>query len=865
MVSLPWSNDDFVARGNGNDFISTGNGDDTIFADPGPLDSVGGDDTVYAGDDDDLVRAFGGDNVIYGGDGDDTLITADGDDFIDAGKGDDEDVQSGRGADTVYGGDGNDTLRGGEGDDFVDGGAGNDRVIGSSDDDTVIGGVGNDRVEGRDGNDSLDGGVGRDTLEGGADDDWLDGGDGNDTLLGETGNDLLLAGPGNDRYDGGAGDDTLSFVGGLGGVSVDLAAGTASGPETGTDTVIGIEHVFGGGGDDALTGDGGANRLDGGAGADTLLGAAGNDSLDGGPGDDIFVLPTGSGDDTLFFENGADRIDVTGRNFSWSGLQTRIEASGSDVLVDLGGGDSARLKSTTVGQVDVSDFIGLVSGLFGAIEPQLLLEMAQLSELAYEQPNLGGSLASLGWSLIEPAITSGSFNADGYFINDNAAAIVAVKDNMLTLSIRGADFPNVQDLVDASFNQNAYYALLQPLIDAALDFAGASTEIDTMVVTGHSLGGAMAAKFAADVGASPPEGLSFAIATFGSPGVNTVSANPLSMNMVEVFHTGDAIPSDPILGFLEQNGNPIPIGLETIGDSDSILGDTLFHYQFGLPDEHRLEQYVDSVTKITASTLYDHTIPDTASFLLGDNTGELEQFTVPSTATHTLVLGLGGADVIFGGNGVDLLDGGDGNDTLDGGAGNDALAGGDGNDILHGGGGDDTLKGGFGYDILDGGDGTDTADLSHTDANPEIYLDTGQVVFGGGVETLIGIENAIGTNGDNVITGTDGANRLEGGGGDDTLQGNGGPDVFVFRGTAFDQDTIADFALGTDKISFNGVGSATTPNVLTYEVGDFDSGDGAEDIRITFGGLGDDLADERIMVLDVGFDIDALKADMLFV
>ncbi len=372
MVSLPWSNDDFVTCGNGDDFISTGDGDDTIFADIGPFDSIGGDDTVYAGDDDDLVRAFGGDNVIYGGDGDDTLITADGDDYIDAGEGDDEDVQSGRGADTVYGSGGNDTLRGGEGNDYVNGGPGNDRVIGSSDDDTVVGGKGNDMVEGRDGDDSLDGGPGRDTLEGGPDDDRLDGGDDNDILAGQPGDDLLVAGPGNDLYDGGVGDDTLSFASGLGGVSVDLGAETASGPETGSDTVRSIEHVIGGGGDDVLTGDGGANRLEGGAGADTLQGAAGDDTLAGGdgddkldggedndilagqPGDDLLVAGPGNdlydggvGDDTLSFASGLGGVSVDLGAETASGPETGsdtvrsiehvIGGGGNDVLTGDGG------------------------------------------------------------------------------------------------------------------------------------------------------------------------------------------------------------------------------------------------------------------------------------------------------------------------------------------------------------------------------------------------------------------------------------------------------------------------------------------------------------------------------------------------
>ncbi len=131
------------------------------------------------------------------------------------------------------------------------------------------------------------------------------------------------------------------------------------------------------------------------------------------------------------------------------------------------------------------------------------------------------------------------------------------------------------------------------------------------------------------------------------------------------------------------------------------------------------------------------------------------------------------------------------------------------------------------------------------------------------METLIGIENAIGTHGDNVMTGTSGGNTLEGGGGNDRLEGNGGSDRFFFAGTAFDQDTITDFTLGTDKIVFDGVGGVNDADDLTYTAGNFD-GVGQQDIRITFNGLGEDLLGERIDVLGVGTDIEALQADILF-
>jgi len=54
-------------------------------------------------------------------------------------------------------------------------------------------------------------------------------------------------------------------------VTVDLTAGTASGG-AGSDTLLSIENVTGGGFDDTLSGDAGANVLDGAAGADTMAG-----------------------------------------------------------------------------------------------------------------------------------------------------------------------------------------------------------------------------------------------------------------------------------------------------------------------------------------------------------------------------------------------------------------------------------------------------------------------------------------------------------------------------------------------------------------------------------------------------------------
>jgi len=65
-------------------------------------------------------------------------------------------------------------------------------------------------------------------------------------------------------------------------------------------------QLFGGAGNDTLTGGSGDDQLFGGAGNDTLLGKGGNDLLFGGAGNDTLI--GGTGDDQVFGEAGNDRM-----------------------------------------------------------------------------------------------------------------------------------------------------------------------------------------------------------------------------------------------------------------------------------------------------------------------------------------------------------------------------------------------------------------------------------------------------------------------------------------------------------------------------------------------------------------------------
>src|SRR5690606_30595885 len=94
------------------------------------------------------------------------------------------------------------------------------------------------------------GGSGNDTLTGDAGDNRLEGGDGDDILAG---------GAGADTLDGGAGIDTADYSGETNTLTIDLADGT--GPDG--DTLIDIEAVIAGSGNDSLTGDDRDNSLAG--------------------------------------------------------------------------------------------------------------------------------------------------------------------------------------------------------------------------------------------------------------------------------------------------------------------------------------------------------------------------------------------------------------------------------------------------------------------------------------------------------------------------------------------------------------------------------------------------------------------------
>lgn len=185
--------------------------------------------------------------IIIGTDGDDTLSGAAADETVQAGQG--NDILFGRyGDDQLFGGSGHDRLEGGQGNDRLFGNAGRDVLLGGDDRDVLLGGAGNDRLLGEDGNDVLKGGTDNDVLIGGEGRDRLYGEEGNDVLLGSEGEDSLYGGEGQDRLVGGGGADLLSGGQGddllSGGFGADLFIfGTGFGDDVIADFETGLDRI----------------------------------------------------------------------------------------------------------------------------------------------------------------------------------------------------------------------------------------------------------------------------------------------------------------------------------------------------------------------------------------------------------------------------------------------------------------------------------------------------------------------------------------------------------------------------------------------------------------------------------------------
>jgi Ca2+-binding RTX toxin-like protein len=140
-------------------------------------------------------------------------------------------------------------------------------------------------------------------------------------VFGGNGNDMITGGVKDDILDGGNGNDTI-----LGMAGNDFIK-TGDGP-------AGWNYVEGGAGDDKIHGGNGMDFLNGNDGRDLIYGKLGEDYLEGGAGNDL--LDGGEGDYSYNYMNGGSGNDEL---YGGWGMDYMVGSSGNDILAGRAGND----------------------------------------------------------------------------------------------------------------------------------------------------------------------------------------------------------------------------------------------------------------------------------------------------------------------------------------------------------------------------------------------------------------------------------------------------------------------------------------------------------------------------------------------
>ncbi|MEP4198427.1 MAG: CARDB domain-containing protein [Aliishimia sp.] len=436
-------------------------------------------------------------------------------------------------------------------------------------------------------------------------------------------------------------------------------------------------------------------------------------------------------------------------------------------------------------------------------------------------------------------------------------------DTTLVLGFRGTD-DAISAVIDGQAftadGQANYYEALRPLINAAISYANDGTNgIDKLIVTGHSLGGAMVDLFTAVDGQYVSDDVELHAIALASAGLDpavlnnfasfdegVATNNLLSLDLTApdwylgLSHSQDAV-TFPWENMLLQNGVLITNenffdGLFEI-DLPNIDNDDKSPKGFGAEHDSGLYwanlsnlavdpllQFHDGHRLIMGRSDYDAVVDLDGEILpvFDKYTGnEDDDSDLSGTTAREYILGLSGDDVIRGYGGDDLLSGGLGDDYIFGGSGNDYASGGDGLDIIAGGTGDDVLFGGAGNDELSGGEEDDHL---NGDAGDDILIGgEGNDVFDGGegidtvsysgvsgrvVVSLEGAPSDVGSgqgldtfiNIENVL-GTSSNDRIVGNSEANVLIGGYGDDVLIGRGGG----NVLDGGFGEDTLTGGGL------------------------------------------------------------
>ena len=338
----------------------------------------------------------------------------------------------------------------------------------------------------------------------------------------------------------------------------------------------------------------------------------------------------------------------------------------------------------------------------------------------------GANLA--GWQYVSPTALEFGISASlvdqfGYFSLGTGAsqqALLAYNPGTHTLAIAFRGTAGLTDLIIDLYGGLAGFGLVyQPfetfLVSKVLSGA-TSFGANRILVTGHSLGGAMAELMMsrhADTGA-----LSFSAVTFGSPGTSDIIGNSSGSDarLLNIGHVDleTAVGTSLVTAYLQ--GDPV----YRASVNEHILGSDIRvnqpYERDGYLDQHDSEQYQKTASAISrelTQNLQDSHPFNVREFSYVRATTPTDNY-LSGNDNKNVVIGNSGHQSLIGRGGADILDGLEGNDTIFGDGGNDTLYGGSGSDLLYGGENDDVLHTSDTDDLLDGEEGNDRYVVKYT-------------------------------------------------------------------------------------------------------------------------------------------------------
>lgn len=573
---------------------------------------------------------------------------------------------------------------------------------------------------------------GNDTLTGGINNDLIYGGNGNDVLRGGAGNDTFFVDPGafsgTDSYEGGSGNDTIRATGDSTRIGISTLSGieTIDGGEFFDVTIRGgasgvvfdftninlvnIAGIFGGAGNDRITGT---------AGDDFISGGGGQDVLNGGGGDDTFLVGASSGFARFNGGTGYNTIQGNADN-----AVIRIQAHTNIQEISAGGFSDVTISGATdsdlldFSKVTLTDIVAINGGsgddvIIGSIEDNVINGGGGNDRL------LGGD----GADTIDGGSGDNTLNGG----NDDDILLVGTKTSLNTY-IGGSGFDTVQGNAD----------------DAVIILTTGSLSGVESISSGGFGNVTIAGTAGVDVIDLRPVAIFDDIAQIdGRDGNDTIYGANLNNNLgtsgIDTIFGGtgddrifggsgdDTIDGGADFDYLDGGAGADTVnggaGDDTIvaSGSDVLFGDDgndTFLARGGAANNYDGGLGFDTIRaaangNIAIESLVDIERIDAGTFanvnLTGLTSGGALDFTGIELIGIRSIIGSSSSDDFIGSDGNDVILGNGGDDGIVGGLGNDVISGGAGLDTLTGGAGSDTFRDTFqnltGDTITDFGDG----------------------------------------------------------------------------------------------------------------------------------------------------------------